>query len=403
MAGVGLLRLAKQWLGRRSGLTAALYKPMNPPPGIKTYFIICLCVLGYALALYVVAYLFHSNNAQGGLFGSLRDIWKQWDTSNYMFLAESGYVTGQHEELFIVFFPLYPFLMSLLVKMGISSFAAGIIVSLCSLMAAACYLFALVSRERDKKEAVWALVFMALGPGAFFLVSVFTESLFLALSVACFYYLRKEKFLIAAIVGALAAFTRNIGVLLIFPFILEWLEARRFGQMSRNKKHSIKRLLLLLIIPLGTLGYLLINYALFTDPFRFMDIQKNHWSQEFTFFIHNIAQIGTRIFTYGDAGIISQIWLPEFMAILFSLVCLALAGNRLRPSYILYMAVYIAVAAAPSWLLSGVRYFAVLFPVALLMAGFARKNFWLGATAALLSGAAMVVLMLMHTSGQQVM
>ena len=73
-----------------------------------------------------------------------------------------------------------------------------------------------------------------------------------------------------------------------------------------------------------------------------------------------------------------------------ALVLFVLAGGKkMRPSYLAYIAVYIVVAAAPSWLLSGVRYFAALIPVYMLLGRFADKRPALGALLTALSAAAM--------------
>lgn len=401
----GLTRLLAQWMaahGKKHIPFLVKERPALLPlkeekPGWREYGFVCLAILLYACLMYFLAYL-NRGGMEEGVFGSLRTIWKQWDTSNYMAIAENGYVTEGNDKVFIVFYPLYPLLMRGVMLLGVSSFAAGILVSLASLCVAGCLLYALVMREFSRKEAVWSLIFLLCNPGAFFFVSVFTESLFLALTLACFYMLRNKRFVWASIFGLLAAFTRNLGVLMVVPFFMEWVDTK-----AENKKEKLLRLLPVLFIPLGTVFYLLINNAVYGNYFHFLEVQKNHWGQQFMFFAENIGDIGQRIFTY-DRPYNVVLWLPQFIVIVGVLVLFMLSvSHKLRPSYIAYMAAYIFTAVGASWLLSGVRYMIVLFPVAIILARMTKRDPFEGGICAFIMFICQIILMCLHTTGQHVM
>ena len=72
------------------------------------------------------------------------------------------------------------------------------------------------SRAPDRLEpggvARLAVLVTALAPMSFFLSAVYSESLYLALSVGLFYAARRGRFLTAGLLAALAAATRSAGV-----------------------------------------------------------------------------------------------------------------------------------------------------------------------------------------------
>jgi hypothetical protein len=73
--------------------------------------------------------------------------------------------------------------------------------------------------EGPARAAVWLL---ACFPAAFFLSAVYSESLFLVLSLGSVYAARTGRWWWAGALGALAAATRSAGVVLLVPLALLW-------------------------------------------------------------------------------------------------------------------------------------------------------------------------------------
>jgi hypothetical protein len=120
----------------------------------------------------------------------------------------------------------------------------------------------------------WATVLtFAFFPTAFFLNAVYTEALFVALSAGSFWAAAvRRDLLLAGVLGALAAATRNLGVLLLIPLGYEWLSSRReFGWW---------RALYIGIVPAGLVGYMTFLWARFGDPLVTMKQQSAYWSRE---------------------------------------------------------------------------------------------------------------------------
>ena len=86
----------------------------------------------------------------------------------------------------------------------------------------ACFLGALVmfhglTRLEGMSAAVarTSILLIAIFPTAFFFLAPYTESPFLLLSVSAFWFARRDRWAMAALMGALAALTRSIGLVLV--------------------------------------------------------------------------------------------------------------------------------------------------------------------------------------------
>jgi hypothetical protein len=67
------------------------------------------------------------------------------------------------------------------------------------------------------------VLYAAVFPTAFFYVAPYSESLFLLLVLASFWWARERRWAAAGVAAALAALTRNLGVLLVLPLAVEAL------------------------------------------------------------------------------------------------------------------------------------------------------------------------------------
>jgi Mannosyltransferase (PIG-V) len=170
----------------------------------------------------------------------------RWDSIHYLAIAEHGYAQPGDT----VFFPLYPLLVRALGYVLGSDPVAGIVISALSFAVALTLLHRLTELELGPRAADATVWLLALAPVSFFFTSVYTESLFLALSVGAVYAARRGRWIVAAALGGLAAVTRVPGVLLVIPLIVMYLKEHRLAG---------RRLGSILVVPAGLgcyLGYL---------------------------------------------------------------------------------------------------------------------------------------------------
>ena len=160
-----------------------------------------------------------------GYFGNLLAApLARWDSVWYLAIAQGGYA---HQGSRTAFFPLYPLVLrGLGVVLG-SDLLAGVVVSLSAFAIALTLLYELVSLELDDERARVTVMLIAFCPMAYFYSAVYSESLYLALSLGCILAARRGWWASAGALGALAATSRNSGIILIVPVVLLFLYGPR--------------------------------------------------------------------------------------------------------------------------------------------------------------------------------
>ena len=138
----------------------------------------------------------------------------RWDSVWYLSIAHHGYVDATHT----AFFPLYPLLARGVIGGLLLSFAASLLG-----LAALHRLGRLELGEPAARAAVWLI---ACFPASFFLTAIYSEGLFLLLSVGAVLAARRERWAYAGVLGALAAATRSAGVVLLLPLAMLWWTTR---------------------------------------------------------------------------------------------------------------------------------------------------------------------------------
>lgn len=169
----------------------------------------------------------------------------RWDSFWFYDIAAGGYTgpSSEHNawpidaakrQRRLGFLPLYPLAMRL-VTAGLSTdfFTAGLWVSRTSLLLTLVMLM-LYQRpaERDQDDRWEPLVAMLAFPSAFVLVSVYTESLFLAMVLSSFVLADRGWYLSGAVAAFFAGLTRSNGLALIPALLIVGYMKWRQGQRS---------------------------------------------------------------------------------------------------------------------------------------------------------------------------
>ena len=287
----------------------------------------------------------------------------KWDSFWYLDIVENGYSfkeTGPGNLSNIVFFPLYPLLLKIIsFFLGGNIVLAGWALSSTFLLLALFYLFKLVKEFHPQIDPYLPNIFLLIFPSAFFLNTVYTESLFLFLSLAAFYYTRKQNLLLGGLFGFLASLTRITGILLLLPLTWEYLQKRNFHLRELFRPSFLP----LLLTPLGTLLFFLFHYIRFGDFFLFFRVQY-WWGRTFTF--------NQDHFLFLTNSSIANFTL-DILFVITALFVTFLVFKKIRVSYGLYMLAIIGVALSTGTLMSIGRYMLVLFPIYILAASIRNK------------------------------
>lgn len=279
----------------------------------------------------------------------------RWDSYWYLDIARNGYyLRGEQDIANVVFFPLYPLLMRLMAPLaGGDLVLAGWIVSCLFLLLAVVMLTRLCQEFHPDIDPCLPVALLLVHPTAFFLNAVYSESLFLFLSLATVFWARRGSYVTASFWAALASATRIAGVFLFVVLLVEFIRANGWRALLT------RRVWPLALAPLGAVAFFLYHWAAFGDFFLYLHVQDS-FGRDFTvdvadFFYRNNTELANNLLDFAYAG----------LAVLFGILALW----RVRLSYGLYMLVSLSIALSTGSCLAISRYSMVLFPIYIIGAG----------------------------------
>ncbi|GHO73616.1 hypothetical protein KSD_13870 [Ktedonobacter sp. SOSP1-85] len=201
--------------------------------------------------------------------------WRHWDTGHFIYLAQNGYT----ESWRTAFFPLQPMLIAALTPLTHDNpLIASMCISNIAFLVLLVVFYRLVKEDFDQERAERAILYLVVFPTAFFLAAGYTDALFLALALSCFYNMRRGHWWLAGLFGFFASLTRSAGVFLLVPFAYEYARQRQFA-LKRLLQPAV---LSMGLVPLGTGLFAAYCYLRFGDPLAFSHAQA-HWNRQLTF------------------------------------------------------------------------------------------------------------------------
>lgn len=169
-----------------------------------------------------------------------------FDSEYYLSIATVGYddplpgtmrAPGSSEAIPLnyAFFPAYPLAIRAVAAplsvLGLTPVAtatlAGVVISALGALGAMLALADIVRDRLGERGGLRTAFYLLIFPTGFFLAQVYTEGLFLGLSFGSLALARRGRLGWAAVLAALAVWTRGIGVLLVIPLAWVWLGSLR--------------------------------------------------------------------------------------------------------------------------------------------------------------------------------
>ena len=293
------------------------------------------------------------------------------DSLHYIDIAKNWYVGDPSLDAsnFIVFFPFYPLLIRLVtVDLNYINLSA-LVVSNVSSIIAVFYIYKLAKLDFDDAVAQKTILFLSVFPTAYFLSAPYTEGLFFALVISSLYYARLTRWAAAGFLGFLAALTR-IGGLLMMPVLLVEL----FHQKGWNPRKMLSmNLIWILFVLAGFLVYLTINYQVWGDPFKFVEIQRIHWYNTLDPLLGLTRSLG-----WARNGVYPENLILGVAPLVFAIFGLATVVigyyRKIRPSYIVYMILSWMLAVSTSMWISVPRYIMAMFPMFILLGTLTKRK-----------------------------
>ena len=368
--------------------------------------------VGVILLTYGISLLYCGIFGKGVTLDNFINAWKKYDSYHYVGLAELGYngYTENGKHYFLVFLPLYPWLIRLF-HLVIPNYAlSGLLVSCLCYLGSLFVMGRLVTEEFGSKAGKLSLFFLSAYPFAFFFMSLHTESLFLLLSLLSFYFIRKHKYPLAGLIGALAALTRVQGVFLAPVALIEYCMSEH--PIRKIRGHDWKglwkdlwgKLFWMAFIGTGTLIYLYINYRIDGNPFAFLGHQQERWYQGSRLFTESLHSLWRVMLNPGEGKVYISFttWGPQIVMFFFCLAFLIYSVRRLPPVWTVYFIVCLFLNISLKNPLSLCRYIACAFPLPVALAIWSERRPFAGKFLMYIYGVLQGVYMLAYFSGLHV-
>ncbi len=333
-------------------------------------------VIGMVLAIKALFYLYGTQafqvltNSDVGGFARWLTIWNRWDATHYVDLAQNGYQTAGDAKYWIIFYPLFPWLIRIVAVVFDNYIISALIVVAVASVAAGLLLKKLVKLDYSEEIANHAVWFLFIFPGSGALHTPFTESVFLALAIGSFLAARKDQWALAGLLGALACLTRINGLVLMPALGVE------VGYQYWKTRRWPWQWLWIGFIGFGILGYLLLNYHVFSNPFMFMTFRREHFFQVMSWPWVGIKDQVLALRQSGEAGARGA---QDLFFIILGFAGVVWSFIKLRPSYAVWMACNWLLFVSTTFILGAVRSTLILFPLFILFSLLSVHKVWYAA------------------------
>lgn len=256
-----------------------------------------------------------ANNVNAKDLRSFLNALNIWDAVWYRSIVETGYdikplLSGINYSN-TAFFPVMPYfykLISLFFSESTESLyiwgsILNTVIFAVSLYIAGKYI--LLTRKSLWQAFVF-ISFMSFGIYSFYYSIFYTEAFFFLLLVLNFYFMHTKKYILAGIAGLLCSATRNLGIFLVFPMLLQFMMQYAHSKEMESCTHSgvfhrkvlylrsfikhlfrCERFLLgICLVPAGFFSYMLYLKLRFNDGFAFFTraeslVSRIYWSMEY--------------------------------------------------------------------------------------------------------------------------
>lgn len=307
-----------------------------------------------------ISYVYSQGDSQS--FSSIfLSPWANFDGIHYLRIAQSGYSNEAR------FFPLFP----LILKTAANNFVISLVLVTTIFFLAIYFFKKLLVLDFSNQIATNSLIYLLLFPTSFFFASIYSEGLFLLLTVLSFYFARQKKWFLSIICAMLLMTTRIVGVAILPALLYEFVTKEKIG---------IKKIALFLLAPLGLALFSLFNYYKWHNFFYFIQAQGELGNNRM---VSGIVLFPQTIFRYfkilTTVSIDSYGWmiaLLEVSSFLFVSFLLYFAWKeKIRASYLIFAAINFAIIISTGTFSALPRYVLTIFPIFIALALIRNKIF----------------------------
>lgn len=312
--------------------------------------------------------------------------WCRFDCTWYRDIVDNGYFYTPGRQSSIAFFPGYPLVVRPLARLIDNTELAAFIVTWIAGLVAVLLFAYWCAQKLDRRTATLAVTCLVLYPYGFFLFGAgYADALFLACAIGAFVLLEHDHPILAGVIGAGAAATRPIGIVVAVGLFLRAIELRgglplrsqpaagarltprtamaRIGIPARINLRVLRRADLgVLLAPAGLIAWSAWLGARFNDPFAYSTVQVA-WDQPEGPHTWFKIGFGGQLLHGNDIGYTSGLVVQALLT-LVAIIAVPYIARRLGAAYAGYTLLAVLLSALGTKDFQGVgRYVLSAFPL----------------------------------------
>jgi hypothetical protein len=293
----------------------------------------------------------------------LPDFWtgfKTWDAQHYLYLATFGYTPHLMCD---AFYPLFPGLIHLFGFLFLRNyFLTGLLLSNLFTVTAMVFMYRIVREFYDESVAFNACLLLLAFPTGFFLGLIYSDSLFLMLATAFFYFEMKNKKGLYLLCAFFLPLARPIGILVMIPIVF-----KIFRENRERKLEKISKVILCSL--LGLITYFLVMRIFAGGMMAGFEAQNDYrigksfycLFHPIQWFLNNFVHVKLSLNSPGTS-------LSDRLFFLIYFILLIESWKWLPPHLWVYVLAVGLISGMSGDLTSFMRYMVVIFPIFITMA-----------------------------------
>jgi hypothetical protein len=301
------------------------------------------------------------------------DRFTYWDSFHFTRIAERGYLPPGLPCCDQAFFPGYPLAVRALSPLtGGNAMLAGILISLAAGTVAAVMLWQLaIAQGLGPRIAATAVVLLGVAPYGIFLAAVYSEALFLAVTVAAWWAAVTRRWWLAGVLAAAATAVRVNGMFLVAALAVMYLV-----QLREDRRRRPRTDLLALALPFAVLaayfGYLRARTGAWN---AWQAAQDAGWARRAAWPWTGLHAGWDAIASATSPDLVVSRW-ADLLSVVAGLLLLAALLWLRRWAEATYIALSVGVLVCSTMITSAPRYTLTWFPAYVLLAQLAHRRGW---------------------------
>ncbi|KPM52854.1 hypothetical protein ACG83_25790 [Frankia sp. R43] len=325
----------------------------------------------------------------------LTTLWDRWDVGLFTKVARYGYLSPSYSDRTEVDFPGLPLAIRAVHVVVPDWIGAGLVVSFVVGAIGVAALWRLAADEVDDGDARFAVLALVCFPYAVFLFAAYSEGFFLGFATASWLAARRDRWLLAGLLGAAAASARVTGIAFCAALIVQYVLVRR----AAGRPLIARPALALAIPPLPIAGYLVYLRVRSGRWDSYTDAMHDGWHRAVDWPWNGWSRTWGSAFDGDGASTFVWFWRGELLAVVIGVLLTgALIWGR-RWGEATFVGLMTVIMSFTNYYASGIRGILVAFPLYLLLARAGARWPWVRGAYVWVCGPLMVIFVVAFTQG----